>query len=154
VNKLIVSCSLFLLVCLATSSSMAGADQKPVPVTYEYRVRLGEFAVDRLFTSLVHYRVPNSTWVCGIDRGAGGGVAAVCATHGLAAVVTMRVDCDHGLAGDSASIDLNTQEPGVFASVSLVCRRSSAWKLQPDAPPATQLPPLPAPEVGRIDDGF
>lgn len=152
-KKLIVPCSLLLLGCIATSSSMADADQRPAPVTYEYRVRLGEFAVDKVFTSLAHYRVPNSTWVCGIDHGAAGGVSAVCATRGLAAVVTMRVDCDHGLAGDSASINLNTLEPGVFANVSLVCKRSGAWKL-PEAPTTAPLPPLPAPESPRIDDGF
>jgi hypothetical protein len=153
VKKLIVPCSVLLLACIATSSSMADADPKRDPVTYEYQVRVGAFAVDNVFTSLVHYRVPDSSWVCGIDRGARGGVSAVCATRGLAAVVTMLVDCDHGMAVDSRSINLNTLEPGVFATVSLVCKRSGAWKL-PEAPTSVQLPPLPAPESQTVDDGF
>ena len=105
----------------AVASSLP-AQENTLP-TYTYAIQSGDFKEGGLLLSGVHYRVPNTAWLCSITY-RNEGLVARCSTPTLVGntEIITRVSCAN-IDRDSETVNLSTLTPGVYASVFIECKK-------------------------------
>jgi hypothetical protein len=112
---------LIMLVILAvTSQAKASSENLPI---YNYAVQSGSFQDAGAFVSRIHYRIPNTVWLCDITYG-NRGLIARCSAPGSAGLVEAitRVSCAQS-DSDAETMHLSTLDLGNYASVYIACKR-------------------------------
>ncbi len=116
--------ALFVLALIAVG--MPGRADTPELPTYSYAIQSQGFKDAGIFMSAIHIRVPSTVWICDMTFGHAG-LLLRCSTPrlegGALPEVIARVSCASSDT-DAETIHLSTLDPGVYASVSILCKRN------------------------------
>ena len=102
------------------------ADTPELP-TYSYAIQSKSFKDAGVFLSSLHLRIPNTMWLCDLSYATRNGLLLRCImprTEGgdLPEVLT-RVSCSSSDT-DAETVHLGTLDVGVFATISIMCKRN------------------------------
>jgi hypothetical protein len=102
------------------------ADTPELP-TYSYAIQSKGYHDAGLFLSAVHLRVPSTLWICDITYSGRAGMMVRCSTPRLPGgelpEVITHVNCTSADT-DAETIHLSTLDQGVYASISVMCKRN------------------------------
>jgi hypothetical protein len=102
------------------------ADTPELP-TYSYAIQSKGYKDAGLFMSAIHLRVPSTLWICDVTYSGRAGMMVRCSTPRLPGgelpEVITHVNCTSADT-DAETIHLSTLDQGVYASISVMCKRN------------------------------
>lgn len=104
--------------------------------TYTYAIQSGTFVDAGVFTTRLHYVIPNTVWLCDVGYGNQGLLVRCSAPSSLGEVpeVITRVSCAK-TDSDTESLNFKTLDDG-FAGLTVACKRLEPVDGPRDVPPA------------------
>jgi hypothetical protein len=113
------------VIALFAVTAPGRADTPELP-TYSYAIQSPGFRDAGVFVSAIHLRVPSTLWTCDITYGRAG-LLLRCSTPrldgGELPEIITRVSCASSDT-DAETVHLSTLDPGVYASLSILCKRN------------------------------
>jgi hypothetical protein len=120
-----IPAAILFLASSLTASTRLHADTPELP-TYSYAIASGGFRDGGVFMSAIRMRIPSTLWLCNITYGHAG-LLVRCSMPRLEGgelpEVITRVSCASSDT-DAETVHLSTLDQGLYASVSIMCKRN------------------------------